>query len=637
MFELSARLIAAGFVTLLAGLLDASAFEVAWRTAIVFAAYSVLGYQLENRGMKNPGIAGFIAAADAAAIACMLAAAGRLDDFGFLVLAPCAYAAARYGSLPTAMAPLAAVSLLASSMLIQGKTPGPLLMAQAGAVLALGLLLNHKRIVMTFNREMDPIEPLAAREPDAYLELRESYRQLKDLYRDLDGRNKIDRLCKQLYETRLAQGEGFYQRLGVKLRELTGTERLAIYTLAQFSNTMVVRAVVGDFPVSMQDAGLDVDLNQAAIVVRERMEEAVRAIVPPDARATTGTILLHHHGKLIGMLTLGHLNSYKAEEARRNAESVAPFIAALIVEELRSSAHECRLRETEVLYETAVTLAGAGTPTAMAARIVRELYPVLDVDHLSVFWLDGENSIQAAHAGMALRFLEAMSFTEGQGIKGWLGCGSPELAVYNVGDDSRCPSDQTLKLRINSFCAIPIQFTDQPFGYIAAATHRVGGIDLPTMGTLRTIAAEMGQAVSRLTFGVEATGEGLMTANEFQHFVTETGEGTMVVLETLRKDHLYDTFGKPAIDHALRRLALRMRAKLPQGGALCRRANGDFAAFLVGCDEPFASSWANEMAAVASMIGLKTPDGRARIPLAVRAKVAKLTKKTPDLFGEVLA
>jgi GAF domain-containing protein len=637
MFELSVRLIGVGFLTLVAGLTDAAAFEVIWRAAVVVAAYSVVGYQLESRNMKNPGIAGFIAAADACAIACALASVHRLDDFGFLVLAPCAYAAARYGSLPTAMAPLAAASLLGASVLVQDRTPSTLLMCQAGAVLVLGLLLNHRRIVVTTTREIDVTEPLAIDVPDAYMELRESFRKLKEMYRDLEGRNKADHWCRQFYEARLGQGDTFHKRLGAKLKELTGAERLAVYTLAQFSNTLVVRTVVGDYPDTLQDAGVEVDLSQAAIVVRERTEQALRAIVPPEQRSTLASTLLNHQGRLVGMVSFGHSNPARIEEARRDIEDMSAFLAALLVDDDRRAVADSRLRETEVLYEVAVTSWGSSTPTSLAARVVREMFPVLDVDHLSVAWLDGEETIQAAHAGVAARFLESMDFGEATGIPGWLARGASETVVFNVADDARCKADLTLRLRINSFCAIPIQFTEKPYGYIAAATHRVGGIDVATVATLRSVAAEMGQAISRLLQGPEAHGDGLTTAAEFQQYVTRVGEGCMVVLETLRKDQLFDTFGKPAVDHALRQLAVRLRARLPQGAALCRRQSGDFAAFLVGCDETFASSWANEVAAIASMIGLRTPDGRARIPLAVRARVAQVTMKASDAFTEVVA
>lgn len=637
MFELSVRLIGAGFITLIAGLIDAAAFEVTWRTAVLVAAYSILGYQLENRKMKNAGIAGFIAAADAIAIACVLAAFNGLDGFGFLVLAPCAYAAARYGSLPTAMAPLAAASLLGASVIVADRTPGNMLMAQAGAVLVLGLLLNHRRIVTTVTRQLDPIEPTGPGIPDAYLELRESYRKLKDMYRDLEGRNRADHCCRMLYETRLAQGEPFFKRLGTTLKELTGADRLAVYTLAQFSNTLVVRSTVGEYPDELQDSAFDVDLTQAAIVVRERAEEAVRAILPQEERGSLASILLHHQGRLIGQVSLGHAHPAKVPDMRRIAEEIAPFLSSLIVEESQKASAESKLRETEVLYEIAVTASGAGTPTSLAARVVRELFPAMDVDHLGVAWLDGEQSILASHAGAGIRFMDAMTFSQGEGIAGWVRSGCPEIHIFNVAEDARCTPEQTLRLRISSYCAVPIQFTDKAYGYISAATHRVGGIDLPVLSMLRTVAAEMGQAISRLHGGAESGVEGLMTANEFQRFVTETGEGCMVVLETLRKEQLFESFGKPAVDHALRQLAIRMRAKLPQGGALCRRLNGDFAAFLVGCDEAFASSWANEVTTLAAMMALRTPDGRARIPLAVRARVAQVTMKTPGLFSEVVA
>jgi hypothetical protein len=407
--------------------------------------------------------------------------------------------------------------------------------------------------------------------------------------------------------------------------------------LAQFSNALVVRSTIGEYPDELQDSAFEVDAGQAAIVVRERAEQAVRALLPPEERASLATVLLHHQGRLIGQVSLGHAHPAKVADTRRIAEEIAPFLASLIVEENEKSSAELRLRETEVLYEIAVTASGANTPTSLAARVVRELFPVMDVDHLGVAWLDGEQSILASHAGAGIRFIDAMTFTEGNGIPGWVRAGCPEIHIFSVADDSRCTPEQTLRLRVSSYCAVPIQFTDRAFGYVSAATHRVGGIDLPVLAMLRTVAAEMGQAISRLQGASESGSEGLMTANEFQRFVTETGEGCMVVLETLRKDQLFESFGRPAVDHALRQLAIHMRARLPQGGALCRRINGDFAAFLVGCDEAFASSWANEVAAGASMIALRTPDGRARIPLAIRARVARVTMKTPGLFSEVVA
>jgi GGDEF domain-containing protein len=264
---------------------------------------------------------------------------------------------------------------------------------------------------------------------------------------------------------------------------------------------------------------------------------------------------------------------------------------------------------------------------------VREVETIIDTDHLSIHWLDDGYSIMAAHMGATYQALDAVSFAHGPGVEGWLSVGAPELNMIDISKDARCNSEVSLKMRIGSLCVVPIQFSDKPFGFVCATTCRTGGLDTPEIETLRVVAAEMGQALARLRSAGEPQA-GLMTPREFQQRVQEQGEGCIVALETLRKKQLSETFGRPAIEHAQRQLALRIRSKLPSGGCICRRSQGDYAVYLPGCDEPFARSWANEIAALASMIGLRTPDGKSRIPLAVRGKAAKI-EKTQQIVEEV--
>jgi len=155
MVELCIRLLICGATVFVAGLLDASIFEVVWRAAVVVGAVSVVGYLMDKRDVRTPGASGFIAVVDGGAIAAILASAGRLDDFGFLVIAPAAYTVARYGTMGSAIAPLMGAVLLIGSVVVQSKVPTPLLLAQAAAVMLVCLFLNQKRIVVTVTREVE--------------------------------------------------------------------------------------------------------------------------------------------------------------------------------------------------------------------------------------------------------------------------------------------------------------------------------------------------------------------------------------------------------------------------------------------------------------------------------------------------
>lgn len=637
MFELTVRLIGAGLVTFAAGMLDATVFDFAWKILLFFGVYSLVGYQLELRNMKNAGIAGFIAVADAIIIALLLGSVNRIDDLGFLALAPCAYAAARYGSMPTAMAPLAATGLISSSMVMLGKPPTAILMVQAGAVLLVGLLMNHRRIIVTVNGNEQASIPVfeteKTSEPEDVIELRASYRELREKVRDLETSGRRDRVCCQLYETKMAKDDSYFKRFARKVKDLCKVESVTLYTLSQFADTMVVRSSAGEANANLQDAALPIDTRLSQAQLQDRVQSALTALIGHENKGLIANVLLTLHGRVTGMLVLHDPNPIRLSAGKDVAESMSGFIASMLYDESKRAEQERRLKETELLYEIATICNGADTPNNLAARVVREVETIIDTDHLSIHWLDDGYSIMAAHMGATYQALDAVSFANGPGLDGWLSVGAPELNMIDISKDARCNSEISLKMRIGSLCVVPIQFSDKPFGFVCATTCRTGGLDTPEIETLRVVAAEMGQALARLMSASEPQA-GLMTPREFQSRIQEQGEGCIVALETLRKKQLSETFGRPAIEHAQRQLALRIRSKLPTGGCICRRSQGDYAVYLPGCNEPFARSWANEIAALASMIGLRTPDGKSRIPLAVRGKAAKI-EKTQQITEEV--
>src|SRR4051812_42088451 len=107
MVELFVRLsICALFLGL--GLLGIVPFDVSWKAAAALAGMSLFGWRLEAKGFKNSGVAGFFAIGEGFILCLVLASGGMLHEVGFLTLVPCIYAAARFSSPMTSMAPLAA-------------------------------------------------------------------------------------------------------------------------------------------------------------------------------------------------------------------------------------------------------------------------------------------------------------------------------------------------------------------------------------------------------------------------------------------------------------------------------------------------------------------------------------------------
>ncbi len=636
MFELSGKILIAGLLLFASGATGVPDFGVSWKASLAIAALAAFGYQLERRGYRNPGIAGFFAVTDAAIIAFVLASAGKLDSLGFLVLAPCAFATMRHRAQPVFMAPLATASLLvAHSLSGKGDVPGVALLAQMAGVLAIGLLFPTSRHTITTVQAAERISDLnliPIGPPDAILDLRENYRKLRDAYQDLDRRSRRDRRAALLGEARNGPASGFFRRLAERLAQLSSAEKVVLYTMAGYGGQFVVRSTHGDLPPEMQEAAIEVDPKLAPILIRESAERSIQAL-RQDAGGFANMLLLNE-GKVVGMVALWHDSDDTLEEARREIDDSATTIAAMISDALRREDVERRLRESELLYDMAALASGAESRTSVAARFTREIFEMLGADHVGIYLLDGGELTPLSREGADVRLLESMSFATGPGLNGWMGVEAPELLLADVRADSRCPASAAIKARVGSYCVIPLQCGEQPFGVLTAATHRTGGLDLPAMEVLRVSGSELSHALAK--YESEGGAEGVMNPREFQTHVG-TSAGSLVVLEALRRDQLVESLGRAAVNHALRKFARRVRARLPVGGAVCRRPEGDYLVFLPGFAETAASRWANELSATASMIGLRTPDGSTKIPLALRAKVAEISPQTHQFFQQITA
>ena len=509
-------------------------------------------------------------------------------------------------------------------MAVQGEiSPFPIIAAGLAALLA--VLGQSKPLIVQIPVAGDA-KADEEKEDEVLLELRMAFRKLREAYRDLERDTRKDRLFAGLGEARLNDVGTPFERIAERLRKLSGADGLALYTVAQYEDLFVVRAAVGDLPASQGVQNLEVRAKQAAGVVREQADVLLSAM--RGGEPGTNVPLLHE-GRVVGVLAASMKDPNNS--ATEVLEQAAPWVAALVVDQARRESVERRLKETELLYGLATGTDGATGRADMAARAVRDLKEITGADHVSISLIDGAQLTRLAGEGIEAPILEAMSFAHGPGVAGWLGVGSPELVLADVRGDARCASEGALRARIGSFVAIPLTILGEIGAVLLAATSRVGGLDVPQIEALRAAGAELGRRFGRpLPVGEDS--DGLMLPTEFATRLLRGG--ALVTLEPLRLDAHEASFGKPAIAHALRTLSHRVKARLPEGAAACRTGEGQILVWLPSAKESEAISWANEMAAVASMIGLRTPDGTRRIPIALRAKAALL--ENPGSEGEGL-
>lgn len=629
MAEFAVRLIAAGVLILLSGWLKQPSFEAALAISLASAFNAAIGYRVENDGHRKPSHAVTLGAIDAILVGCLLASIHLSDSLGFLVLVPVMWSAKRDETGIWIIATAGVLALLLGSALFGGGTL-VLLYAQALGVLA--------ATAFETKRSKPTVAPLAFMplradvDPQAYLLLRENFRKLKDHCGEVEARSKADHIATQLQECRYPAGERFYARLAEKLQELTGAQSLALYTLSQFEDTLAVRATCGELSAEVETSSFTIEPARVMRQITDNVELTLRSMLSESDRSKVGAVLLQTGTRVVGMVNLFHSDWDQLYEAKRVCEGIAVSLASLIAEEARRAAADKRLKELELLYETAVISFGAANRHELAERIIRRLPQLVRADFIAAyFFVEGGVSL-ATCAGREVSILDGLSFAGGQGLRGWAQVGFPEVAVFRIDQDQRCNAEILARRRVGSFILIPFNCGAQPFGYLLAASRNSGGLDLPDLLTLRAVAAEFCQAVARMEMP-QSGSHGLVSPTSFQALVSAPQDGCLVYLEMLKRAQILETCDGPAIDEAVRAFSFRLHGKLPPGGAACQRRQGEFVVLLPKASEEFARSWANDLAATASLIGVRTAGGRKTMPLAFKAKVATLA---PEAQGHHL-
>lgn len=636
MVELIVRLalIGAGFVVALTT--GALSVERSGPVLAGAAVYSALVFVVTKVGKRNSGIAGFIAVFDALFVATLLSHAGEIDRFGFVVLAPMMWASGRYGSDASFMAPLVAAAVMVSgNFFSEASFSLPMLLHSLG-ILGVGLLTSNKQtIVKETIKEVSSTETVAVENP-ADEALRQNVRALRAQIREMERETAKERTAVTLWKAVNDSNDPPIHVLLAKTVETVDVAGGALYTFSAADDRLVLESSSGYIPEAVRTTAFEVSRGHGEGQTRHRIEKELLALRDTDRLVQAGCVMLKKAGKLVGMVTLFDDRVGKLDTALADVAASADVLAGIVVAEARRQSEQLRLVEVETLYSVASLAVGAETQATLAARVLREIGESLRTDHLAFYVLDGDEAIRLASTGTDNRLFESVEWDAVSGVEGWVAAGCPETVLADTFDDDRVDKTLALKSRVGSYAVVPVAFNETPYGFLTVGTQRAGGIGSDTMATVRTLTAEFAHALGRLECkGRDA--EGVMTPEEFYSAVRKGKSGHLVYLEVLHRDDAVEKFGAPAFDLALRRLVRRLRAKLPVGGAVCRRDEGDYVAFLPSTDEAYVRQWANETAALASMIPLTTPDGRSKVPLGLRAKVAPFSPQKNRISGSQVA
>lgn len=650
MFELIVRVVLASSAMAASGALGKPNFELAWRVSLFFAAYSYLLYVMEQRDARNPGISGLAAVADCGIIAVLLADLGLLQQFGFVSAIPMVLAFTFKKSNAAMMSPLVASWLMVGSNLMGGGDAFTTeVLLQALGILICGLALQQGKTILDGRREKRHLNAITAPIQDAMLqeliakvasntndavapvnddmdEFRESFRTLSDSARDLEKKSRRDRACVQMVERTLSQKAKPFQAITTAMQDYCGSEGVILYSISQYGDALVGRAFIGSVDHTLEEAALELSHKEFDANLLERADSLIYSLREPDSKRKFANLLLKVHGKVVGLISLFHNSSIELEASVRRANETLDFTSELVADSVFQEQTTRRLRESELLYSIATMTTGAAEPEDIINRVTRELWDTVELDHLSFCLIEDGQSKQISREGTDIEIIDEVSFTKGYGLSGWIDSGAPFASILDARNDSRIATHSATKKRIGSLLIVPIEFGSTPIGYVIATTSKTAGIDLATTETIRVVCAETSHALARAT-DLRKGSEGLATPKEFYAAVRAAGKGFFVYLEVPKKDALADVYGKPAIDHAVRKFAVRLRSELPAGSIACRRPEGDYVAFIPGSDEEFARSWSNDVITLASMVGVHTPDGRTRIPLALRSKLAPVNQQ----------
>jgi hypothetical protein len=540
MGELGTRWIVAGLVVCVVGWLGIPSFAFAATVAIVWA---IVTSGLLRLNRENPGIAGFIAAADAFAMALLFSGAARLGSLGWLAGLPAVYAIVRYGCRPQNVLALSSGLVLTAHLAVQTKLPSAMLCAQLGGLIVLGFLLR-KPLQSERPDVIGPIDPLGAQDPETMLGLRESFRQLKVLYKNLQWKSRRDRIVAGLLETKYGDSSSLVSRLAEQVTALTGAKKTTIYAVCREPRGFAA-----------PEGFLRIDPNEAVGRIRHQADQ----LNLQQGTPTINVPLVSEAG-VVGLCSL-QTDAALTDDIRLAAEELAPTLAALLSDTEKKTSDQHRNLVNDLRLGSLLRTRGATQSTDIAERTANSLLELLNLQHVSLY-----------RAGELL----ASAGTTAPPIEWFLG---DDLVAPDASTLSALPSSEITRMRIGGLMSLRV-------GQIQlVATGRIGTVTADVADLVRSVCADL----DWLLDGAKPEG-GLLSADLFRARMSDPG--VLVLLEQVDRD----TRSQNDVDHTTRSLTSRVLNFLPSRGGVLVRADGDILIHLPGAKLAEASNWAHRVA-----------------------------------------
>jgi len=586
-------------------------FAVIWPVSALFATYSVAAFFFEKHQLRNSGIAGWIAVADSGVIAYSLMKTHSLEQFGFLVLLPIGYAAFRFRAQSASMAPIAVAWLLVAANLTDSLSP--VLLLQSVAVLVVGLLFQQvqPQTAPAFASTI-PVDLSDEKDELRYSELREAYRELKDQFHNQLRESRRDILAGRLLELSGQSGDRLLRSLCRLLREYSEAESVSIHLVPDFGDALIFGAQDGEDPLA-RGSHLPYKKEFSEAQLRHHVELTLSSLKSDAKRKDSVITVIKHRGLMMGVLVTQSADSGRLHAINDQWDLIAPQIGSLLFSDQRRMHYERRRVEAELLYCLSSINRGEGNFTSISERVVRELFPVLNVDHFCVNIIEGSLVTRIASAGDTMPLLEVLSMQ----VQNELSQNRMSFAVADCYSSSECDRETALKNRVGSLFAASFGTGEIPEVLILAGRHASGGLERASIEVIHAIAAEFIQVLLRLENREESA---FLQPRELSALIESQGSGALVYIVPTHTESMMEIYGRPAMQRALRSYAARLRSTLPERGALCRRNEDDFVAFLPGADHTDAMRWGREAIALASLIEIGGTSDRKGRPLAVKVK-----------------
>lgn len=461
-------------------------------------------------------------------------------------------------------------------------------------------------------------------EPSDLLELRESYRALRDQYLILEQKSRIGRLAKRILDSALATNP--WQKLADSLCRETGVIGLRLFATNLTSSRLVWRASSGVCRDALGGPKAATGTRIGSRGIKKRLESLALALKQDGPAEPTSSLIIKERGRVVGLIMIDARSDSELASAEEKLRPALSLLGQTFTHLEKLCDEQRRSREAEILYSVVSLVKGAANQKTIAERIASDLMEVIPADSLSICLFKESRVTALAHMGRGVEPLNLHSFAHGSGWMGWLRSGAPEILVMDPAEDMRLDQDEALRSRVRSLCVVPLTAEGEVIGWLSASSPRSGALDESHLTTLRIACSELGPALKAASQPMALVGSGMATVKEFVQALKDSSQGVLVAVEVVGLEDLRRRFGAAALGQAVSRSTSLLLSKAPARSLICRREEGAYAVLLRGSSRDEAESWASEVTASASVITLASPDGSARLCLGLKAKVISLSE-----------